>query len=221
MKLAIRITGSKVHDVGYRVFLLDRALALDLAGFSARNKVEAGRQILLAFAEGDFGQIEEFRQFVKAEIPPEALVSEISFENYEGSVECLSSFAQKIYMNQLSKGIGAVLRIEKLQVQMLDKQDKMLDKQDKMLDKQDKMLDKQDKMLDKQDQTISALDKTRNEIVGELKETREVLSAETRSVGKSITGEIRDTLGEHKMSLDERLARMESDISRIKAKIGM
>jgi acylphosphatase len=181
MKLAIRITGSKVQDVGYRVFLLDRALALDLAGFSARNKVENGLQILLAFAEGDFGQIEEFRQFVEAEMPSVALVSEISFENYEGPVECLSSFAQKIYMNQLSKGISAVLRIEKLQVQMLDKQDSM---------------------LDKQDQTICALDKTRNEVVGELKE-------------------IKDTFGEHKMSLDERLGRMESDISRIKAKIGM
>ena len=181
MKLAIRITGSKVQDVGYRVFLLDRALALDLAGFSARNKVENGLQILLAFAEGDFGQIEEFRQFVEAEMPSVALVSEISFENYEGPVECLSSFAQKIYMNQLSKGISAVLRIEKLQVQMLDKQDSM---------------------LDKQDQTICALDKTRNEVVGELKE-------------------IKDTFGEHKMSLDERLGHMESDISRIKAKIGM
>jgi len=181
MKLAIRITGSKVQDVGYRVFLLDRALALDLAGFSARNKVENGLQVLLAFAEGDFGQIEEFRQFVEAEMPSAALVSEISFENYEGPVECLSSFAQKIYMNQLSKGISAVLRIEKLQVQMLDKQDSM---------------------LDKQDQTICALDKTRNEVVGELKE-------------------IKDTFGEHKMSLDERLGRMESDISRIKAKIGM
>lgn len=181
MKLAIRITGSKVQDVGYRVFLLDRALALDLAGFSARNKVENGLQILLAFAEGDFGQIEEFRRFVEAEMPSVALVSEISFENYEGPVECLSSFAQKIYMNQLSKGISAVLRIEKLQVQMLDKQDGM---------------------LDKQDQTICALDKTRNEVVGELKE-------------------IKDTFGEHKMSLDERLGRMESDISRIKAKIGM
>ena len=181
MKLAIRITGSKVQDVGYRVFLLDRALALDLAGFSARNKIENGLQILLAFAEGDFGQIEEFRQFVEAEMPSAALVSEISFENYEGPVECLSSFAQKIYMNQLSKGISAVLRIEKLQVQMLDKQDSM---------------------LDKQDQTICALDKTRNEVVGELKE-------------------IKDTFGEHKMSLDERLGRMESDISRIKAKIGM
>jgi acylphosphatase len=209
MKLAIRITGSKVQDVGYRVFLLDRALALDLAGFSARNKVENGLQVLLAFAEGDSGQIEEFRQFVEVEMPSAAFVSEISFENYEGPVECLSSFAQKIYMNQLSKGISAVLRIEKLQVQMLDKQDSMLDKQDQMLDKQDSMLDKQDQMLDKQDsmldkqdQTICALDKTRNEVVGELKE-------------------IKDNLGEHKVSLDERLDRMESDISRIKAKIGM
>lgn len=163
MKLAIRITGSKVQDVGYRVFLLDRALALDLAGFSARNKVENGLQILLAFAEGDFGQIEEFRQFVEAEMPSVAFVSEISFENYEGPVECLSSFAQKIYMNQLSKGISAVLRIEKLQVQMLDKQDGMLDKQDQI--------------LDKQDQTICALDKTRNEVVGELKEIKNRVSA--------------------------------------------
>ncbi|MCJ7443017.1 MAG: acylphosphatase [Methanotrichaceae archaeon] len=140
MKLKTRIEGIKVHGVGYRVLLLDQALALDLAGFSARNKTEDGSQILLVLIEGDESQIAEFRHFVESKKPATSEVSCISFENYEGTVESLGSFAQKIYMNQLGTGIDAVLRIEKTQECMLGKQDQMLDKQDSMLEKQDSVI---------------------------------------------------------------------------------
>lgn len=45
MKKKIIITGPSVHDVGYRVFLLNRALNEGLIGFSASNEVgEDGEQ---------------------------------------------------------------------------------------------------------------------------------------------------------------------------------
>jgi acylphosphatase len=74
-----------------------------------------------------------------------------------------------------------------------------LGKQDQMLGKQDQMLNKQDQMLCKQDDLIEKMDETKVEIVGEVRELRSDL----------------------KISLDDRLSRMESDVAQIKAKIGL
>ena len=42
MKLKARINGEKVHDVGYRVFLLDLALELWIKRFAAKAKINGG-----------------------------------------------------------------------------------------------------------------------------------------------------------------------------------
>ncbi len=38
MKIKIKITGPKVHDVGYRYFLMTNAIDMGLRGFHARNR---------------------------------------------------------------------------------------------------------------------------------------------------------------------------------------
>ena len=38
MKLKVKITGPKVHDVGYRYFLMSNAIDMGLKGFHARNR---------------------------------------------------------------------------------------------------------------------------------------------------------------------------------------
>ena len=85
------------------------------------------------------------------------------------------------------------------QDQMIGKQDQMLAKQDQMIGKQDQMLAKQDQMIGKQDELILKLDETKDEIVGEVRELRSDL----------------------KISLDDRLSRIESDVAQIKAKVGL
>lgn len=115
MKLRVRIEGSKVHRVGYRLFLATRAIDLDLPGFSAQNRVEDGRQVMLAFFECDEGQVEEFKKFIEADKPLEANVSSISFKEYEGPVGDTMLFYQKMSSQHLGKGIDAILRMEKKQ----------------------------------------------------------------------------------------------------------
>ncbi|MEM4386849.1 MAG: acylphosphatase, partial [Candidatus Nitrosocaldus sp.] len=92
------------------------------------------------------------------------------------------------------------------QDQMLNKQDQMLAKQDQMLNKQDQMLAKQDQMLAKQDQTLGKLD----EIIHKIDDAK-----------TGIINEIRMFRSDMKSMLDERLARIEEDIAKIKARLGM
>ena len=50
MKLKVKITGPKVHDVGYRPFLTEIAMGLALRGFEVYNDEEDGRQVVVALA---------------------------------------------------------------------------------------------------------------------------------------------------------------------------
>jgi acylphosphatase len=192
MKIKMKIIGNKVHEVGYRVFLLRKALELGAGRFNANNTKENGDQVLISFLDGDSDQISTFQDYVRNNKPENAEVSDIIFEEYAGYVIGIVDFMHLIQVEQLSKGIPAILSIDR-------KQDRMLEKQDQMLEKQDQMLEKQDQMLEKQDQTIGKLDQTRIEISSEIKELRRDLRS----------------------YLDEKLIKIESDIFQIKEKIGL
>ena len=77
MELKAKIQGSKVHDVGYRVFLLDKALELGMERFAAYNRTEDGSQMVLSLAEGDEDQIDQFRKFAQENQPIEAEVCQL------------------------------------------------------------------------------------------------------------------------------------------------
>ena len=164
MKLKARIRGSKVHDVGYRVILLRKALELGAERFNALNSEEDGLQVLTAFIEGSEDTIEEFSEATRSYKPVGAEVSEISFHEYGGHIIGTDAYMYLLQVEQLSKGIPALLRIDQKQERMLEKQD----------------------------------------------ETRE-----------DIVNEIRSLRSDLKSSLDDRFARIETDIDRIKAKIGL
>ncbi len=215
MRLRVEIRGGKVHDVGCRVFLLDKALGLGIDKFAAYNRTDNGGQVVLAFIEGEDDQIAEFREFVERNRPVDAEVSDITFDEYEGRIMDIMDFANRTQIQQINKGIPALLRIEQLQDQMLDKQDQMLDK----------------------------LDKTREDIVGEIRESKECITNEIRESNEAITNEIKEStetiVGELKVGreesagdikdlrvdirsyMEEKIGRMEDDIAQIKAKIGI
>ncbi|MDD4488784.1 MAG: acylphosphatase, partial [Methanothrix soehngenii] len=83
MKLKITITGPKVHDVGYRVFLLKHAMNLALPGLSTYNWEEMkGQQQVIVLLEGDEARIKAFLQLVEKTKPEMAEVSKVTFEDY-------------------------------------------------------------------------------------------------------------------------------------------
>jgi acylphosphatase len=189
MKLQAKILGSKVHEVGYRVFLLHKAIELGCRRFSAYNRFDQGFQMVVALIEGDEGQLKGFRCFVEESRPEGSEVSSILFEEYHGYVMSVEDFMHVSMVEQLNKGIPALLRIDR----------------------------KQDKMLEKQDTTIAKLEETRSDIVYEIRTSREELTAKLDKNREAIIGEI----GEQKMTHDDRFKRIESDISKLKAKVGI
>ncbi|HOW05528.1 acylphosphatase [Methanospirillum hungatei] len=165
IKNKIIIQGPKVHDVGYRVFLLNRALQSGLIGFSAFNQTlpDNIQQIEICI-EGDTESIEEFTTDLHDNIPVHAIVDTISIEPYDKRVITIMDYMHLVQVEQLDKGIPAILSIQSSQEKMLEKQDRMLEKQDVMISKQDQMLEKQDQMLRKQDLMIDTQKLTNKEI---------------------------------------------------------
>ncbi len=121
MKLKTKITGIRVHEVGYRVFLLRKALELGMERFNAYNTKENGSQVLVAFLEGDKDQIAAFQEFARENKPENAEVSDRIFEEYEGYVISIVDYMHLIQVEQLSKGIPAILSIDRKQDKMLEK----------------------------------------------------------------------------------------------------
>ena len=109
MKLKVKITGPKVHDVGYRVFLLRHAMNLALPGLSTYNWEENGQQEVVALVEGDEARITAFLQTVEKKKPELAEVSKVTFEDYDGDVGRASEVAMFCFFALLDKAIPLLL----------------------------------------------------------------------------------------------------------------
>ncbi len=109
MKLKIIISGPRVHDVGYRVFLLKQAMNLALPGLSTYNWDENGHQEVVALVEGDEARIAAFQQMVEKNKPELVEVSKVTFEEYSGEVGRTSEVAMYCSFVQLDKAIPLLL----------------------------------------------------------------------------------------------------------------
>jgi acylphosphatase len=231
-RLTAYVSG-KVQEVGYRGRIVGIARELGLTGI-IENLLDGRVKII---AEGDDEKLKLFESAIDMK---NALIYVSSIDKeYSPAMGEFSSFGKVVArgetdtrldtaagylkelvfaVNNMNDNLGGKMdKMLEKQDMMLDKQDSMLvkqdetreeivneirslgDKMDKMLDKQDSMLEKQDKMLDKQDSMLEKQDDTREEIVNEIRFLR----------------------GDLKSSLDERFMRIQTDIDRIKAKIGL
>ena len=111
MKLKVKITGPKVHDVGYRYFLMSNAIDLGLKGFHARNRMGEKDQQVIALVEGDEEAIADFRALAEARKPEHAEVSDVESDNYQGDIMRTGEYAQVCSALQLNKAIPLLLDI--------------------------------------------------------------------------------------------------------------
>jgi len=109
MKLKINIAGPKVHDVGYRVFLLKNAMNTALPGLSTYNWDGDGQQEVVALVEGDDARINAFLKAIEKNKPELAEVSKITSEAYDGEVGRTSEVAMLCSFVQLDKAIPLLL----------------------------------------------------------------------------------------------------------------
>ena len=200
----------KVHDVGYRLFLLSEAERLFIEKFDARNVLVDGAQHLVVLVEGAEDKISRFVEFAKSSYPPDASVQSVEVRDYAGEVRSIDSFRQSFMVFQLTK-------IAQAGVSMLGKQDAMLEKQDAMLEKQDAMLEKQDTMLGKMDTMIEKQDETIKVIKEESEKTREVVKEE----GEKTREVMREKIVEDVEWVKEEIIGIKATLSKVKEKVGV
>jgi len=217
MALKITILG-KVHNVGYRLFLLEEADYLLIPRFDSRNIKIGGKEALVVLVDGATEQLEKFVEFVKTNKPEKAVVEEIKVEEFEGPIRDIEKFRASFNTTQLSKIVEVGLRMIEKQDLMLKKQDTMIEKQDTMIEKQDLMLKKQDTMIEKQDLMLKKQDtmiekqdlmlKKQDETINEIRATREELKKEVREISSKLdkTNEL----------LERRFEKLEEEIEKIK-----
>lgn len=112
MKLKVKITGPKVHDVGYRPFLTEIAMSLALRGFEVYNDEEDGRQVVVALVDGDEQRITKFSKAANMECPQLAVVDGAKSEDYAGDVMPLWQFASISTATQMNKAIPLLLAVK-------------------------------------------------------------------------------------------------------------
>ncbi len=104
-----------VHDIGYRVLLINKALSMGVNKFNIFNTYLNGTQAVIAIIEENDEAIDEFKNYIKDFKPKEAAVENISFEEYKGTVPPIERVMQSFQMEQWGKGIPILLKIaEKL-----------------------------------------------------------------------------------------------------------
>jgi len=227
MAIKITITG-KVHDVGYRAFLLEEADSLLIPNFEARNVKIDGKEALIVLADGEKEQLESFVRFVKENWPQNAVVESIKVEEYYGRVRDIEKYRASFNTTQLSKIIQIGLVMVGRQDLMLQKQDEtiskmdlMLQKQDGMLSKMDLMLQKQDLMLQKQDETLSKMDLMLQKQDLMLQKQDETILA-IREVKKSVdevkggVKEVSSKIDRTNELLEKRFQKLEEEVEKIK-----
>ena len=126
VKKKILILGGKVHDVGYRPFLLGVAEGLGVERFFADNTVVEGRQAVEVLIDDEEGKVKAFMDVIGRRRPENAVVEKIEQLDYEGRVMGVESYFRYLNAMQLS-------RIATYGGAMLGKQDMMLEKQDETI----------------------------------------------------------------------------------------
>lgn len=107
-ELKIKITGPKVHDVGYRYFLMCMAMSNRIRMFEAHNTESDGSQEVLVFVDADEKAVDAFREQVKIKRPAHSNVSNISFADYDGEVMTIGEYAQFCSTVLLNKAISVL-----------------------------------------------------------------------------------------------------------------
>ncbi len=117
------VKGQKVHDVGYRPFLLGLAESLEIERFFADNIFIEGKQAVYALIDSSEENAKAFIEIASSKFPENSDVEKVEAEDYTGNVMKTESYYRYLTAMQLSM-------IATYGGNMLEKQDRMLEKQD-------------------------------------------------------------------------------------------
>jgi len=140
MKKKITIKGDKVHDVGYRLLLMEMAEDAGIKNFDAKNIKEKNKETIKILIDSEENNINQFIQAVKENHPEQAKIDNIEIEEYEGEIKLFETYERSFMRQQQAKIANAGVGMLSLQYRTLEKLDIMIEKQDQMLEKQDQTI---------------------------------------------------------------------------------
>ncbi len=182
MKRATIIAKGKVQKGGYRDFVQDSARELAITGY-VENLEDGNVKIV---CEGEEAKIEDFISDIKVKKDfIDVSQTSVKYEELTGEFKIFKIKYGDV-PEELGDRLGAALLYLGATNQKIDAGFKM-------------MGEKQDRMLEKQDETIEAIDRSKDELVTEIRSLREDL----------------------KTYMENKFAKIEHEIEGIKAKIGM
>ena len=111
MKAQLKIAGSKVHDVGYRYFLMTAAMSFSIQNYNAYNVMLGEIQAIIVEVDGDENRISQFIDYARDNMPPKAQVSDIKIAPMEGYIMRIGEYAMFCTATQLNKAIPLLLDI--------------------------------------------------------------------------------------------------------------
>ena len=196
------ITGRKVCGVGYRPFLLMNALNIGLENIFAYNRES---KMVVVRVSGEEDVTDRYIDLVRSSFPAHAEVSNIEVREFEGPVMETIQFLQILQFEQISKGIPAILNIDKKQGQMLEKQDSMLEKQDTTIEILRGI--KEDTTFIKEETTI-------------IKEETSTIKDDTSALREDLSLVQKDSsLGEKYEQLSREIVEIKATLAEIKTKV--
>jgi len=207
MKAKEIVIKGKVHDVGYRLFLLSEAERLFIEKFDARNVLINGEQHLIVLVEGAEEKINKFVEFAESNYPPEASVDSVEVKDYGEEVRSIDSFRQSFMVFQLTK-------IAQAGVGMLKKQDAMLGKQDETI----KVIKEESEKT--REVTRAEGEKTR-EVVEKVREEVEKTREAVKDEGEKTREVMKGKIVEDVEWIKEEIIGIKTTLGRVKEKVGV
>ena len=218
MRRVRAIVSGNVQRVGYRFRVATIARLLGVKGY-VKNLEDGNVEIV---AEGE--EISRFLEEIKIRKPP-IYVEDISISEEQPTGEFRTfKIVTGSPEEEMVEGFGTGAMYLEL---LLDGQNKLLEGQNKLLEGQEKLLEGQEKLLEKQEKLISGQEKL---IEGQEKilksqerllEGQEKLKDELSGMRSEVVSELKSMRGDLRSVFDERLRRLEEDMAKVKARLGV
>ena len=112
MKLKVKITGPKVHGVGYRPYLTELAMRMAFRDFEVYNDDEDGGHAVIALVEGDEQRVRKLCNCIMMERPQLSIVDNVKSEDYASDIMPLWQFASINTASQMNKAIPLLLAVK-------------------------------------------------------------------------------------------------------------
>jgi acylphosphatase len=204
VKKKIIIKGQKVHDVGYRPYLLGIAESMEIERFFAKNILVDKKQVVHVLVDSSEEKVKAFFDIVSSEYPDKSLVESVDVEYYIGNVTKIESYYRYLTAMQLPK-------IATYGGKMLDMQEKTLEKLDLHIDITKNGFND---MLNKQGESLKILNNINND-TSEMKSTMKTMEMDIRDARFSITSFVDAKFKEH----DADMAQIKTILSEVQEAI--